>query len=67
MPPPLSLHVVPERLGSWRVLREGDDEPLSRHGNETEAERAATRHAREIGVREVIVHDRYGRLHRCVA
>jgi hypothetical protein len=54
------LHVLPHRLGTWYVQREGDDEPLSEHGNETEAELAATR---EAGTGEVIVHDRYQRVH----
>jgi hypothetical protein len=46
------------------VQREGDERPLSEHGSETEAERAATRHAAAIGAPEVIVHDRYERVHR---
>jgi uncharacterized protein DUF2188 len=54
------LHVLPHRLGTWFVQREGDQEPLSEHGNETEAELAATR---EAGTGEVIVHDRYERVH----
>jgi hypothetical protein len=58
------LHVVPHQRGSWRVQREGDEHPLSEHGSETEAERAATRHAAAIGAPEVIVHDRYERVHR---
>ena len=55
------LHVLADRLGRWRVQREGDDQPLSRHGNETEAELAATA---DEGTAEVIVHDRYERVHR---
>ena len=42
------------------MQREGDHEPLSEHGSETEAELAATRDA---GTAEVIVHDRYQRVH----
>ena len=55
-----SIHVVPDRLGRWRVQREGEDQPLSEHGTVTEAERAATREA----VVEIVVHDRYDRV-RC--
>jgi hypothetical protein len=44
----------------WFVQREGDDEPLSEHSSETEAERAATS---EAGTDDVIVHDRYERVH----
>jgi len=54
------LHVLPHRLGTWFVQREGDHEPLSEHGSETEAELAATRDA---DAAEVIVHDRYARVH----
>jgi hypothetical protein len=59
-----SVHVVSDRYGSWTVRRENDRRPLSHHGSETEAERAAARHARELGAREVLVHDRYERVHR---
>jgi uncharacterized protein DUF2188 len=55
-----ALHVIPHRLGTWFVQREGDHEPLSEHSSETAAEEAAARHA---GDAEVIVHDRYARLH----
>jgi hypothetical protein len=54
------IHVLPHERGSWRVQREGDDRPLSEHDSETEAERAAA----AAGASEIIVHDRYGRLHR---
>ena len=55
-----ALHVLPHRLGTWFVQREGDHEPLSEHSSETEAELAATR---EPGADEIIVHDRYERVH----
>jgi hypothetical protein len=55
------LHILADRLGRWRVQREGDDQALSQHDNETEAELAATE---DEGTTEVIVHDRYERLHR---
>ena len=54
------LHVLPHERGSWRVQREGEDRPLSEHDSATAAERSAV----AAGAREVIVHDRYGRLHR---
>jgi hypothetical protein len=56
----LPLHVLPHRLGMWFVQREGDQEPISEHGSETEAELAATR---DPDTPEVIVHDRYARVH----
>jgi hypothetical protein len=63
-----TLHVLPHARGSWRVQREGDERPLSEHSSETEAERAATRHAATApNAPEIIVHDRYGRLHRAPA
>ena len=51
------VHVVPDRRGPWRVHREGDDRPLSEHGSATEAEFAARAVARDV-----VVHDRYGRI-----
>ena len=58
------LHVVPDRLGGWHVQREGDDRPLSEHTSETDAEGAAVREARDTGSPDVVVHDRYDRVHR---
>ena len=55
-----SVHVVPDRLGRWRVQRDGDVQPLSEHGTATEAERAA---AKEPAT-EIVVHDRYCRIRR---
>ena len=55
-----SIHVIPDRLGRWRVQRQGEDEPLSEHGTVTEAERAAAREP----VLEIVVHDRYARVWR---
>jgi hypothetical protein len=60
MPSTAPLHVIPHRLGTWHVQREGDQEPLSEHGSETAAELAATRDAAGA---DVIVHDRYERVH----
>ena len=58
-----SVHVVPDRLGRWRVQREGDEQPLSEHETATEAERAA---AREFAT-EIVFHDRYCRVRRLPA
>jgi hypothetical protein len=58
------LHILPHDRGGWRVQREGDERPLSEHGSETEAEHAAVTHAATSGAPEIIVHDRYARLHR---
>ena len=60
MPSNAPLHVIPDRLGTWTVQREGESTPLSEHGSETEAEQAAARNAAGC---EVIVHDRYERVH----
>jgi hypothetical protein len=58
------LHVVPDRVGGWHVHREGEDLPLSDHDSATAAELAALRQADRSGANEVVVHDRYGRIHR---
>jgi hypothetical protein len=50
--------------GTWSVLHADSEVPLSTHGSETEAERAAQAHASHVGAR-VIVHDRYERVHEC--
>jgi hypothetical protein len=42
---------------------EGEERVLSEHLSETEAERAAARLAAVTGAQEVIVHDRYHRVH----
>ena len=60
----MRLIVHCDRGGVWRVQPEGDARLLSEHGSETEAERAAARHAVEIGAHEILVHDRYHRVHR---
>jgi D-aminopeptidase len=58
------LHIVSDRLGRWQVQREGEDQPLSDHESATDAERAAVRQADRSGASEVLVHDRYERVHR---
>ena len=62
--PTTRLHVRPDRTGGWHVQAEGDDHTLSEHTSETEAERAASRRAAHGDADEVIVHDRYERVHR---
>ena len=54
------IHVLSDRLGRWRVQREGEDSPLSEHENLTVAERAAEREPAS----EIVVHDRYCRVRR---
>jgi aminoglycoside phosphotransferase family enzyme/predicted kinase len=62
-PCPQPLHVMPDRVGGWHVRREGEDHPLSAHNSETDAESAALRNARATATPEVLVHDRYDRVH----
>ena len=57
------IHVRCSDTGSWMVHPEGDEEPASVHGTETEAEQAARRHAEECGGGPVVIHDRYARTH----
>jgi hypothetical protein len=61
------LHVLPDRLGGWRVEREGEDRPLSQHNSETDAEGAAVSEARITGTPEVVVHDCYDRVRRATS
>jgi hypothetical protein len=49
--------------GVWRVKPEGGDRILSAHVSETAAERAAAVHAVETGAAEIVVYDRYFRVH----
>ena len=62
-----ALHVRPGHQGAWIVTEPGVDEPLSEHDDASAALRAATEHARERGLDEVVVHDRYhhAHLHHC--
>jgi D-aminopeptidase len=56
--------VIPDRVGGWRVERQGAEHPQSRHDSATEAEDAAVNAARDAGTADVVVHDRYDRVHR---
>ena len=59
----ISVHVVPGRKGVWTVRGLDDDAAASVHASATEAERAAHRYARARGATQVVLHDRYARLH----
>jgi aminoglycoside phosphotransferase family enzyme/predicted kinase len=63
VPCPQPLHVVPDAVGGWHVQREGEDDALSAHNSATDAERAAVRNARATATPQVLVHDRYDRIH----
>ena len=58
-----TIHVEPSRAGSWLVLREADAEPLSEHLSATDAERAARRRGPPFSTPNVLLHDRYLRVH----
>lgn len=59
----IHVHVMPSEVGEWTVLDEHSG-VLSSHPSETEAERAAHAYASRCGAREIMLHDRYGRVHR---
>ena len=61
-PDPSPLHVIPDRVGGWRVEREGTEQALSEHNSETAAEGAAVTAARDTDTPDVVVHDRYDRI-----
>ena len=58
-----SVHVVPGRKGVWTVRGVDDRAAASVHASATEAERAAHDYARAQGATQVVLHDRYARLH----
>jgi hypothetical protein len=57
---PSNIHVVPSGA-EWAVKREGDDEPLSVHLSQEEAETAGRAHARADNV-EFELHGKDGRI-----
>ena len=59
----ISVHVVPGRKGVWTVRGVDDGAAASVHTSANEAERAAHHYARARGVTQVVLHDRYARLH----
>lgn len=48
--------------GTWAVIPADSEEPVSTHGSESEAERAA-RGVAERDAARLLVHDRYERVH----
>jgi len=62
-PTEISVHVVPGRKGVWTVRGADDDAAASVHASATEAERAAHSYAYAHGATQVVLHDRYARLH----
>jgi Uncharacterized protein conserved in bacteria (DUF2188) len=61
--PSQRLHVGPDPYGHWHVHREGEERALSEHASATQAERAAKQHAVACDAYEIVVHDRYHRVH----
>lgn len=58
----LSLHVVPDERGRWRVIDEVTASVLSEHASTTAAEVAAQLLARGASADAILVHDRYNRV-----
>ena len=58
-----SVHVLPGRKGVWTVRGVEDPAAASVHTSATEAVRAAHNYARASGATQVVLHDRYARLH----
>ncbi len=56
------VHVVPSELGHWMVL-DGHRRPHSMHPTQTDAERAALEYAAQCKASDVVLHDRYKRVH----
>jgi hypothetical protein len=56
------IHVRCTNTGTWFVQPD-DCDPISAHGNETDAERAALEHAKTDEDAYVVIHDRYSRVH----
>jgi Uncharacterized protein conserved in bacteria (DUF2188) len=57
------IHVRYSDKGSWVVQPDDRSDPISEHGSETAAERAAIEHASGRDDCDVVVHDRYARVH----
>jgi hypothetical protein len=58
------IEVLPDERGAWRVVDESmAGALLSEHASATDAELAAWRHAEVLDADEIIVHDRYNRVH----
>jgi hypothetical protein len=61
--PPSELHVEPTTSGRWVVCYEHRQLPLSDHLTASDAEASARRRAHTEGIRRVLVHDCYTRVH----
>ena len=60
----LCIEVLPDERGAWRVVDESmAGALLSEHASATDAELAAWRYAEVLDADQVIVHDRYNRVH----
>jgi hypothetical protein len=58
------IEVLPDERGAWRVVDESSAGALiSEHASATDAELAAWRYAEVLDADEIIVHDRYNRVH----
>jgi hypothetical protein len=58
-----TVYVEPDRTGRWIVRRAEDRDALSRHETATDADRAARALVREDATLEVLLKDRYQRVH----
>jgi hypothetical protein len=57
------IHILCSDTGTWAVHIDPGDDPVSEHSSETSAEIAALELARSLGGADVVVHDRYRRVH----
>jgi hypothetical protein len=62
-----TIHVEPTSTGRWIVRLDDERESLSEHESATDAERAARDLAQHEGAEDVLLHDRYARVHRVEA
>jgi hypothetical protein len=60
----LCIEILPDERGTWRVVNDAmAGALLSRHESVTDAELAAQRYADAVDADEIVVHDRYHRVH----
>lgn len=55
-------HVVPDGMGSWKVVGEGAKRAISTHRTQADAEAAAKGYASRAGGGEVRIHGKDGRI-----
>jgi Uncharacterized protein conserved in bacteria (DUF2188) len=60
------IHVRYSDTGSW-VVQPDDRAPISEHPTATAAERAAIAYAATVDDADVVIHDRYARVHLAVS